>query len=262
MAYARKTKKRSPTNSKTYRRFRRARKSITFEKKVKAVLNKNAETKLKVINLANDGILGTGLTIGTTGFTIPNILASVAMTQGTQQGQRIGNQVSNAFLNVKGFVKTMIYSPTNTSTLPFEVHILFYKLKNSSIPTSDLLKQYPANVEGPITGHVETTLYPYNTNRYTIKKRLVFKMRPLNSGISASSSALLNSQQSNAPAFRRFGCKIPISKVLKYSDGGIIPNNDWVAMSAFVIDGSGEPLSNTDVRAVLYMDASLRWDDY
>ena len=261
MAYYR---RRTPVKPKakpkrTYRR--KAPPKATFERRVKTVLNKQAETKLKVINLSNDSILGTGLQIGTLGFTVNNILASVAMTQGTQQGQRIGNQVSNAHLNVKGFVKTMPNSATNLSLLPFEVHILFYKVKSSIIATSDLLKQYPANVEGPITGHVETTLYPYNTNKYTIKKRLVFKMRPLSYN-SGTPSSLINGQQSNAPAFRRFGCKIPISKVLKYSDGGIVPNNDWCAMSAFIIDGSGEPLPATDVRAVVYMDASLRWDDY
>ena len=110
-------------------------------------------------------------------------------------------------------------------------------------------------------GTVLNSLYPYNKDKYIIRKVRVFKMRPLNSGISATSSALLNSQQSNAPAYRRFVETIDIHKELKYNDQSNVPANDWCGVSFFVINGDNSALANTQIRALCSMDAVLRYKD-
>jgi hypothetical protein len=273
MAYGRYTRttrrtfsSKKPKTNNTRRSYpRRKSTRTTFEQRVTKVLHSKAETKQKTIDIAlPTPINGTGLDNGVAnlGFTVNNVLHTLALAQGTNQETRIGNSVSNAYLRFRGYVRSLPYDgTTNTSTLPFEVHVLFYKQKNYNGVNveTEFLKQHPGNTNGPITGDVETTLYPFNRNQYTIKKRLVFKMRPL--AITETASSFLNGQQSNAPAFRRFACNVPISKLLKFRDTSTTPLNDWVSVGAFIIDGSGQSLANNQVRAQIYLSSTLKYDD-
>lgn len=283
MAYGRnrrtitsKTTKKSTTTS---RRPRNKKTGISLETKINKILHKKAETKMKTIDLTGNNmdpvpINASGLATGllNLGWTSSNILQSFAIKQGTNQEERIGNSISNCYLRVKGFVKTELFNnKTNTSTLPYELHVIFYKQKNygvlsdntTPIPLveTEYLKQYPDNSNGPIVGDVVSTLYPYNKSQYIIKKKMVFRMRALGGEAPPPLAQPLNTQLSNFPAFRRFACSIPISKTLKYNDKTNHPLNDWLSVSAFVIDGSGQVLDPDQVRASIFMNATLRYDD-
>ncbi len=224
---------------------RPAKPRMSFNERVRKVIHGEAETKEKVVNIFNSSnINGVGLDatnpLQIMGLTQNNILEVIGIAQGTEQEQREGNKIQDCKLRLRGFIQTMEYSEGNTSTLPFEVHMVYFKLKKNVGNGNGELKQLPNNQTGIVDGTIQNSLYPYNKDSYIIRKVRVFKLRPLNSGISATSSALLNSQQSNAPAFVRFVETIDIHKELKYNDGETTPTNDWCGVSFFVINGDNQ----------------------
>jgi hypothetical protein len=238
---------------------------MSFNERVRKVIKGEAETKEKVVNVFNQSnINGCGLDTTTTpdmGLTQPNLLDVLNIQQGSEQEEREGNKINDCRLRLRGFIQSNEYSETNTSTYPYEVHMVFFKEKKQIANDNSQLKQLPNNQTVIVDGTVLNSLYPYNKDKYIIRKVRVFKMRPLNSGISSTSSALLNSQQSNDPAYRRFVETIDIHKELKFNDQSNVPANDWCGVSFFVINGDNTALPETQVRAKVSMDAVLRYKD-
>ena len=178
---------------------------MSFNERVRKVMRGEAETKEKVVNIFNQSAVhGVGLDATTTpanGLTQTNILDVLSIQQGTEQEEREGNKIQDCRLRLRGFIQSNEYSATNTSTYPFEVHMVFFKEKKSILNDNSELKQLPNNNTGIVDGTVLNSLYPYNKDKYIIRKVRVFKLRPLNSGISSTSSALINSHHSNQSLF-------------------------------------------------------------
>ena len=238
---------------------------MSFNERVRKVIKGEAETKEKVVNIfSQSNINGVGLdsTVSPSmGLTNTNILDTLDITQGETQEQREGNKIQDCRLRLRGFIQSQAYSATNTSEFPYEVHMVFFKEKKSILNNNNQLKQLPNNNTGIVDGTVLNSLYPYNKDKYIIRKVRVFKMRPLAFQESGGAPFTLNSQQSNAPAYKRFVETIDIHKELKYNDQSNIPANDWCGVSFFVINGDNTALPQTQVRAVVSMDAVLRYKD-
>jgi hypothetical protein len=239
--------------------------STTFNKRVLQVVDRTRETKMKIFDcFTSEEIHGFGMkTQGSTvqGIKINNLLSKAALAQGTEQEQRIGNEVSNARLKLRGFIHSNTYdSATNNSTLPFEVHMVVYKRKKSIDNTFDIIKSLPSNSTGEIDGTLMNTLYPFNKDSYIIKKHRVFRMRPLSH---EDSTGPINPQSSNAPMFQRFIQEINISNKLMYSDTLTVPSNDWVGVLFYCINGDGESggSASGQIRAKVTMDAVLTYKD-
>jgi hypothetical protein len=245
------------------RTTKRTTKKMSFNERVRSVIRGTAETKEKVVNVFQESpINGSGLANTLTpvqGVTQPNLLDVLDIEQGTEQEQREGNKIENCKLTCRGFIQSMPYSSTvNLSQYPYEVHMVFYKQKKSIDNSNNDLKILPNNNTGHVDGTLMNSVYPYNKDKYIIRKVRVFKLRPLNQG---NSQAQINPQNSNAPMFHRFHETIDIHKDLKYNDQSNVPANDWVGVSFFVINGDGTVLQRTQVRAKVTMDAVLRYKD-
>ena len=242
-----------------------AKPKMSFNDRVRKVIHGEAETKEKVVNIFNQSnINGCGLDATTTpanGLTQPNILSVLGIAQGDSQEEREGNKIMDCRLRLRGLIQSkQSHSTTNPSDFPYEVHMVFFKEKKSIGNDNSQLKQLPNNNTGIVDGTVMNSLYPYNKDKYIIRKVRVFKMRPLYSSV-GSTNSLINSQQSNAPAYKRFVETIDIHKDLKYNDQSNVPANDWCGVSFFVINGDNTALPETQVRAVVSMDAVLRYKD-
>jgi hypothetical protein len=236
-----------------------------FNKRVLQVINRNSETKMKIVEIFSDqDITGFGMkTVGgaTQGVSNRNILSTIALAQGTEQEQRIGNEVGSCKLRLRGYVQSNVYSNSNASLLPFEVHMVVYKRKKSIDNTFDIIKSLPSNTTGEIDNTIMNTLMPFNKDSYIIKKHRVFRMRPpaANTGTNT-----INAVQSDDPMFRRFQQDINISNTLKYSDQLEVPSNDWVGVLFYVINGDGGIWDGTGTspqRAKVNMQAVLTYKD-
>ena len=287
-----------PAGKRFYRRknYRKAapkkRSGETFAKRVMQVVGKQAETKQKITNVFDHSIVqGAGRVQSTAqgiaskpGLANENLFTTLSMTRGDDQEDIQGNRISDARLKVRGFIRSNSYNSTynpahalslqhfNTSNLPFEVHVVFYK-KKSQITNDDLsIKSAPSNLTIPVDFSVMNSLYPWNKDTYIIKKHRVFKMRPM---AQETTHNQINGQQSNAPMFQRFHMDIPIKKKLIFNDGSYQPSNDWVGVMVYVVNGDGTDLVSDpstvqhpnldhiyDERCSITMDAILTYKDF
>lgn len=253
---------------------KRAAPKMTLEKKIKAISLSEQEQKLKTYTIINaDNTRGTGLLFGAVtgrrGLYVPNILSAtdLNLAQGTNQETRIGNEIHNVKLNVKGFIHSEPQSnPANISPYPFEVHLLFYKRKNSTGNDPDSILQYPDNTNGSITGNATTSMLPWNRKDYVIKKHRIFKMKanPATATSTAPNAIGVENPSFNAgdyQFFKRFSIDVPIKEKLLFNDAGTSPNNEWVAMGIYIVNGDGTTLLNLQQRAQVSAVATLRYKD-
>jgi len=243
-----------------------------FNKRVLAVVNRNTETKMKIINVFDDTTIhgfglatSPGITPTVPGAYDTNILSTLTLTQGMDQESRIGNEVGNCKLRLRGFIHSNEYNlTTNTSYMPYEVHMLVYKKKKDIANDFANIKSLPNNSVGEIDHTIINSVYPFNKDSYIIKKHRVFKMRPLNSNSPGTGGISYNSQYSNAPAFRRFQIDINIANKLMFADKLNVPSNDWVGVAFYVVNGDGTALfngTNWQNRCKVSMDAVLTYKD-
>lgn len=280
MAYAkrpyRRTTRATTSTMRPRKTITKARKTTksAFNKRVLAVVNRNSETKMKIIEVFNNqDIHGFGLATATgisptvPGATNVNILDTMALAQGTEQEQRIGNEVSNCKLRLRGYVFSKAYDANmNSSTLPYEIHMVVYKRKKDYLNPFNNIKSLPNNSVGEIDHTIINSVYPFNKDSFIIKKHRVFRMRPLMAAPSTTSPSNTNSQQSNAPMFQRFQCDININNKLMYADKVNTPANEWVGVLFYVLNGDGSALydpQNTvwQNRCKVSMDAVLTYKD-
>lgn len=270
-AYTRKPK-RAP-KAQAYRRFG-VKKTNALTRVVKSMINRSTETKMKVVNVAREtDIPGAGLTdtLGAVGhnpgLVFVNLFDTIALAQGVQQEQRVGNKVGNAYLSISGVLHSVPFdSTTNPSPLPYEVHMVAYRRRKSIMNTYDQLKALPHNAVGPVDCTLINSTYPWNKDSYEIIKHRVWKLRPREADHTAN---IMNGQVSNAPMFARFKQHLKISKKLMFQDGNTVPSNTWVGVAFYVINPDGSVLHQpgfthpayNQVRAKLSLDAVLRFKD-
>lgn len=235
------------------------RKHVSFEKRVLNVVNKQAETKLKVVSLFNN----TNLTSGGlqpsagTGLQIQNILQNIGVVQGTEQEERQGNQIQNCRLSFRGLIETLEYNAsTNNNIYGYECHIVFFKHKTDPNGNIDSLKVLPSNLTGPVDGTLINTMYPYNKDMYIIKKVKIIRMNSV-----IPNTSYVQPSQDNTFNYKRFRVDIPIKKILKFNDGVGFPSNEWCSVGVFIVNGDGDATTGK-IRAQMTMDAQLRYDDY
>lgn len=259
----------------------------SLEQRVKEIALNDAETKLKVWRCLNNAVtIGSGLAkadavavpaIDTKGVYLNNIFGDQVvggatvpfMMQGTTQQQRIGNSIRDCKLNIRGFVHSNPSSDTtNKSAYPFEVHILVWKVHNDPLNNPNEMLNDTDNVNTYITGSATNSLYPFNRKGYTIKKHKVFRMRP-NFSVATSSSApsnllgIVNPNMGSGEAqfYRRFSMDIAMKDKLMFDDQATTPNNEWIAIGCYVVNGDGVILQQTQQRATISAYATLRYKD-
>ena len=276
--------KRAKTTAAKRKAKGRGRATGTFAKRVRTVLYKEAETKLKICKfMDNETVSRSGLQTETTGKSldgknIPNLWGAnldhasgdgksahfFALSRGTEQEQFIGNQISDPVINFRGFVVSLPYdSTTNNSVLPYEFHILVYK--NKLTPAvgnpNGILKEINNQVTR-INGTATDSMYAWNRDGYIIKKHMVLRMRPRMKTL--SNDSVQNGDLSNAPVFRRFGFRVKLKKVLKFPDSQTYPDDPDgnVSIGMYVLDGSGQALASNQSRCSVSLVGALRFKDY
>lgn len=263
-----------------------------FEKRVENIIDKQAEVKQKTYVLTKSAvpggaywqyIRGGGLESGTVtdnGFVVPNILNSLIIAPGTGSSDRIGLSVNVKELRLKGMIHAMPYSigggglPGNTNLSPFEVVMVVYKNKNDVTGSATKLKlDEETNSAIAINSDAYNDMYPWNRADYTIKKvlRMRFKGPPVAVEEPASSG--------NYPVFanpiygdasnklcHRFNISVPIKKELTWNSpwanaANKLPQNEWLSVGFYLVNLDGTTPPNTQARATIYLNATLRYTD-
>lgn len=244
-------------------------KKMSFEKRVETIVDKNLETKhIQKWLLLNDGVTGGGLAINTlsdNGAVVENVLSVLGTLTGSTTNHRVGDKIHPTTLNIRGAIKSNAYSATNTSNMPFEVHVLFYKKKNDITGAPNTIKWDVNRDQVAMDGSIARDLLPWNTNQYIIKKHLIKRLRPLPYVAVSSNPVVGNYGSENLPSMWRFSCNIPIKNELQYPHAAAsnphIPVNDWLSMGIYIIDGAGAALPISQVRCDASVLGTLYYKD-
>lgn len=243
-------------------RTAKEKKKLAFKNRVnKALKQLNIiERKQKTITFPTATTKGTGYEttdaatpVVVKGIHISNVFEHCTLNRGDDQDEFTGNKISNVRLTFSGVAVSQAYdATTNNSTAPMEVWFIFYKNKAGVMAKGNPngLKSYPNNTKGKIN-EIFTSTYPWNREEYTIKGVKRFKLRARPKEL-ADDDAVVNGQTSNAPTFRRFSYRLPVSKMLKYGDSDNKPSNDYLSMGIYIFDGYGEPLTSAQARVKVY----------
>lgn len=243
----------------------------SFNSRVMSVIKRNSEKKLKIFNLINTGnVPGSGVKFDTgSGDTGPHTgivvapLSLMALAQSTAQDGRIGNKIGNVYLNIRGFVHSLNYNDTtNPSASPYEVHVLAYKNKHDRAGDFTRLKQGLNNTLEEISGSAMSSLRPFNKDEYIIKFHKIMKLNANPEvATSAAGSMLVNPQVGQNPAMRRFSYRVPVAKNLIFRDDENVPQNDWVHIAVYVVNGDGDELARSIERCQVQMDGYITYTD-
>lgn len=280
--------RRRATATKTIQKAVRAKKARMFTKNVVKAVGTLAEKKKKSVLLTGN-TLGTtvyspiwcgGLTAGWTlqagnGFLIDNIWNRILIGQGTNNQQRVGNEVCPTSLQLKGFITATDYDrSTNKSLHPFEVHMILYKNKLDSNGSPASIVEDVNNTMGNITGTAPNSLLTFNRKGYIIHKHRVFRFKPSPYQDPTASFVMTDSNvgtgtvpinmtygSSSNQMFKRFSVNVPMPKTLKFNDGSNQPTNTWCSVGFYVVNGDGTALVNTQNRANVYLVGNLRFTD-
>lgn len=252
----------------------RAASTKTFNMRVgRALKSMNIlERKHKTVTMPTQQPKGFGLSTTadgsstTRGSLFLNVFNDMPLLRGSNQEQINGNEISQVRMRFSGMIVSNPYDAnTNSSTLPYEVWAITYKVKSGfSNPVKGVpnnIKTYPNNQTGGVTGQAFITSYPWNRDAYTIKsvKKYIMRARPK---MNTDDDAVTNPQTSDYPAFRRISFDLPVSKTLKYNDGIQQPTNDYLSLGFYVIDGSGADFGQaSQLRCTIYGSFTLSWVD-
>ena len=263
MAYFRKNKgaQKAPKKMRRVGRKKTYAKKTSMVKAVKQVLSRQAETKRKIVAIAPaaSAIYGGGLgNFGTAiGYHVPNVLSSIALAQGTEQEERIGNSVSSAKLSLRGLITTLPISATNPYTSPYELHMVVFKKKNDPTGDTSNILSLPGNITAAVDGSVIRTIYPFNKDAYTIYAHKVFHMNPRDYVAAPS----IGNNENRAVNYRRFNVSVPIKDKLLFPDNVSAPSNDWCSVGFYYINGDGSTTIAAATRSALWLEASLTYKD-
>lgn len=262
-------------NRPSFRRFaakKVARKAFT--KSVSNIIRKHQEKKVKVFNVVNTAnIKGSGLkyvsgSSGDHSGELVSLLSKADIKQGFAQDQRVGNRISNVYLNIRGVAHSLPYdSTTNDNNLPYELHILAFKNKWDRTGDFAGIKQGLNDATDQIDGGAMSSLRPFNKDKFIIKFHKVLKLNAMPETISGSSgSNVLNGQVGRNPVMRRFSYRVPVAKTLVYTDAVAsdqleIPQNDWCSLAFYIVNGNGELLAITKERCQVQCDGYLTYTD-
>ena len=269
MAYRRAFRARSKRKTAPRKRKAPSKPKQSFTERVQAIVNKNIESKhIQKWLCLNTGVTGGGLAINTltdNGIIMNNVLAQLGTLTGSTTNHRVGDKIHPTVLKIHGAVKSVPYSSTNTSNLPFEVHILFYKKKNDIVGSPNTIKWDVNRDQVSMDGSIARDLLPWNTNQFIIKKHLVRRLRPMPYVAASSNPIVGNYGDQSLPSLWRFNCTIPIKKELQYPHAAAsnphIPTNDWLTMGVYIIDGAGAALPISQVRAEASILGTLYYKD-
>lgn len=178
MAYARKTyKKRSSSKKRTYKRksYATKRKMTSVKKMVKREISRNIEDKkFQVFNDAHDIVPSNSAGFDSQIIPVtPFSSAFLTITQGTGQGQRIGNRIKIKKLKFSAIVYPLAYNATtNPTPAPCQIKFWFFydKEEPQTVPTptasGDFL-QY-GNTSIGFGNRLFDHLAPVNEDRYRV----------------------------------------------------------------------------------------------
>lgn len=252
----------------TYKRFGKRRNRGNFVRNVKAVISSLTEDKYAYTTSGNSLIkFNSGIdTTGDVQAIIP------AISQGTGDNNRIGDQIRGKTLTISGHVKLDVNEVNDSTKLPnVAVRMMIVSIKNrpsydqvtaTAAPFATLLKK-GGNTVG-FTGLLSDLHAPINRDVFTVHHDKKFYLRQDYINAIGPSVPSQYVAQDVSKTVKFFKLKVPCKKIMKYDED--VASGLWpVNYCPFIIMGytylSGETPDVVDSKVGLCYDAMFTYED-
>lgn len=238
--------------------------SVKIKKYVKSVLARNIENKLaQPYTFNNTAILPYGVASPTLSTIIPltsTLLQNI--TQGSGQGNRLGNEITVKNVSFKGSINRLLTS-TGTNTGANEAcYIKMVLLRNKvnflqPSTMNDLMQNGNASTN---PNNLPSDMYRYfNKDQYHIYTTRMFK---LGSTISDQSVPTQQNNDFRVASFFRVNLTKHFPKKIKYTDGTPDPVNVAIYAVFLLCNYNGNVISSTAYPACeIHGDVSISYED-
>lgn len=214
------------------RKARKARKPIPrkrIARVCKKVLTDMAEKKTVRFNWSKPiGPYGTQNWTTNAVYPITPYTGFADIAQGTGQANRVGNRITTRRLIFNGILNPEPYNATtNPNPAPLEVLMIIYRDKSDPLNFTTSLTNLYQNGNGASTpnGTLTDLIFPFNTDRYTIYYKRVFKLgynAYLGTGQNAGAQNFTNNDFKLNCRFW-VDCTKYVNKIMKFNDTANTP---------------------------------------
>ena len=218
----------------------------TFKKKVMSIIHSRAEDRTAY--KTSDYTFNSGINSVSELYSI-----MPPVTQGSDSGNRTGNQVTGKYIDVKGHLQMLI---TNTLDVDCRigVRLLIMTPKSTDYSTGtihpNLLYMLDAgNTNTQFNGLVEDLYLPIDRNYYTVHFDKVYFMNIAQIVASSGSPTAGWVSRDTANTIKFFHKRIPIKRIIKYGDSLAYPMNcnPIICLGYAHLDGSTPDTVQTQV---------------
>lgn len=253
--------KRRTLRRKTTRRYKKAtrrksgRKNGPMKRMIKKIIARDVENKTVQQTVSTKTL---SVPADAAGFDAFNVISlgpdavSLAITQGSGQGNRVGNTIKTKMLKIKGSVFPLPYNVgTNAIMRPMNVRMwVFYDRQNpTSFPAPAVGANFFQNGSSSVapSGEQIDMWRPVNTDRYRVLEQRTFKLGYANyagtvpgpdSQFFANNDYKLNVQWS-------FNLTKHYPKIVKFNDNLTVPTTRHLYLLTEVVPLSGSFVSTT-----------------
>lgn len=277
MAYSRYATKRrtykkkvstAPSKKKVIKKALNKSKVNYIKRIVRSVITKKVETKIAdPYTQSNVAVLPYDTTNNKFGIEIPmtNILSTI--TQGTGQGQRIGNRINVVSMTMKGYVNCQRVDPNSGDNQNMYLKLLWVRRKmnllpiNSSSPSNFF--QNGNTTIGP-TNQPSDILRQVNKDVYTVFTSRLFKLGFSDGGLSGGQTSHTQAPNNDfkVSKFFKVSLKKHINKII-YDDNTSIPNNWGCSIVPLLCYADGSAMTTSTFPSVeLNFDLECKYKDY
>lgn len=263
------------------RAVRKARAAV-FNKRVLRAVSRKAETKVVNWRVPSVAVYPpTGAFFANAVYCISPSnatyggLPALAISQGTGQGERVGNKISPTSFTFKGVVRPWTNYDTNINPNPGPMYVVLWVVSLAKHLTDDLLTlesvvdnsfYQTGNTSTGITGQLIDLTQSVNTQHITVHKRKVLKIGFGNytsgNGLGMPNNSAQQYNNNDFSLSRMFASRMKFPKMLMFNDGTNNPSNIrrwWFFAVPYRVDGGLWPNSATPL--VIDFSVDMRFKD-
>lgn len=169
--------------------------STGLRRVIRKVMKSTAEHKHQILTINPYIVIGNGAT----GVNLNNTNLIPSLSQGTGQGNRVGNRIKVTSMNFRGFIylNPAYGSSLNRQLAPVWVKFFLleskqYKGNSTNLNANDQTVLFDAgNVDGTFQGTMADMILPLNTDRFIIHATKMWKLNPSLSQVSGQTAGTI-----------------------------------------------------------------------
>lgn len=243
-------------------------KKSRLTKLIKQVMTKKVETKIaNPYNVSNFAILPYDVTTNNFGVEVPITQIFTNITQGTGQGQRIGNRINVVSLSMKGYAVCQRTALSALNNANVYLKLLWVRRKSNllninSAPSNNFLQN--GNSTTSPTNQPSDILRQINKDAYIVYTSRMFKLGFSDGGVTSGTTTTPQAPNNDFKVSKFFKVSLNkhVDKII-YDDGNASPTNWACSVVPLLCYADGTAIISTASPTIeLNFDIECKYKDF